>query len=397
MQEKRKNILLALTVLLLGGLLWSRALLSITTGLWLFAALVFLRKELRAVFGNPLVWWGFAPLLLLLTGIWQEPLEQSNFDLLLNYCTYPAAALGAVMVSKMNFTQKIIPVWIHAALLAMLYPLGWFVLHSAEAIAQYGSGQSLPVFMGNDHLRFGMFLCSALLLCLLPENLLRYKKTAFILLTGSILFLSVRTAWIMLFILLGGFSLYSFTGAANKTKILLRAATLVILTAAALWFLPTANQKIRYSIYDWEQFNSKGYDSTYSDGVRRAINTAAWQQIQSNKHTAVGWAAVPAKLQEQFARSFNGSKAPFGWPFNQWLFWWMGSGWWGMLLFTGWLFYPAYHGLKKNNPFLVLWTFAIAASCLVESNLNYQFGAFLHAWPLALLWQYKKQSDTDFT
>src|SRR5574343_1846006 len=110
MQEKRKNILLALTALLLGGLLWSRALLSITTGLWLAGALVILRKHLSAVFNHPLIWWGFAPLLILLTGIWQQPLEQSNFDLLLNYCTYPVAALGAMAVSKMDFTQKIIPV-----------------------------------------------------------------------------------------------------------------------------------------------------------------------------------------------------------------------------------------------------------------------------------------------
>ncbi|MBL7759808.1 MAG: hypothetical protein JNK08_03845 [Sediminibacterium sp.] len=397
MQEKGKKILLVLTLLLLGGLLWSRAVLSISTGLWLIAAMVILHKDLPAVFRHPLVWWGFAPLLLLLMGIWQQPLEKSNWELLLNYGVYPVAALSAVAISKIQFIRTMVPMWIHAAMLAMLYPLGWFVLHSAEAIAQYGSGQSLPVFMGNDHLRFGMFICSALLLCLLPENPLRYKKTALILLTGSVLFLSVRTAWVMLFIVLGGFALYSLIGSANKTKILLRAATLVILTAAALWFLPTANQKIRYSLYDWEQFNSKGYDSTYSDGVRRAINTAAWQQIQNNEPAAVGWAAVPAQLQAQFAISFNGSKAPFGWPFNQWLFWWMGSGWWGMLMFTGWLFFPACYGLKRKNPFLVLWTLAIAASCLVECNLNYQFGAFLHAWPLALLWPYQKKPGTDFT
>ncbi len=397
MQEKGKNILLSLTALLLGGLLWSRAVLSITTALWLLYAVYLLRKSIPSLVKEPLVWWSFAPVLLLVLGIYQQPLAAANHRLWMNYCAYPVAGLGALAVSKMNFTKSFVPLWIHAALLAMLYPLGWFVLHSAEVIAQYGSGQSLPVFMNNDHLRFGMFICSALLFCLLPENPLQYKKTAFILLTGSVLFLSVRTAWVMAFILLGGFSLYSLKSASGKTRILLRTAALVILTAAALWFLPTANQKIRYSIYDWEQFNSKGYDSTYSDGVRRAVNTAAWQYIQSNEHAAVGWAAVPTELQQQFALLYNGSIPPFGWPFNQWLFWWMGSGWWGMLLFTGWLFFPAYYGWKKRNPFLVIWTLAIAASCLVECNLNYQFGALLHAWPLALLWHYRKQAPTDFT
>ncbi|HJV20426.1 MAG TPA: hypothetical protein VJ552_11155 [Sediminibacterium sp.] len=397
MQEKGKKILLSLTVLLLAGLLWSRAVLSITTVLWLLYAVYLHRNTLPTLVKTPLVWWSFTPVLLFGLGIYQQPLAASNHSLWMNYCIYPVAGLSALAVTKLQFTRSFVRLWIHAALLAMLYPLGWFVLHSAEAIAQYGAGQSLPVFMSNDHLRFGMFICSALLLSLLPENPLQFKKTAFILLTGSVLFLSVRTAWVMAFILLGGFSLYSLMSASDKTRVLFRTAALVIMTAAALWFLPTAGQKIRYTIYDWEQFNSKGYDSTYSDGVRRAINTAAWQYIQNNEQVAAGWAAVPAKLRQQFAILYNGSAPPFGWPFNQWLFWWMGSGWWGMLLYTGWLFFPACYGWKTRNPFLVIWTLAIAASCLVESNLNYQFGAFLHAWPLALLWHYKKQAPADFT
>jgi len=45
---------------------------------------------------------------------------------------------------------------------------------------------------------------------------------------------------------------------------------------------------------------------------------------------------------------FSCKNTEFGWPFNQWLYWWMGSGWWGMLLFSGWLLYPIILGFQQK-------------------------------------------------
>jgi hypothetical protein len=387
MQEKRKNIQLILGILLLGGLLWSRALLSITIGLWLIYSLACLPGYSKALLKNPLLIWSFAPLLLVLTGMYPQPFAADNLQLLLTFCVYPVAGLAALASEKFSFTKTIAAWWIHAAFIAMLYPLGWFALHMAETITQYGSGKSLPVFMDNDHLRFGIFLCSALLLSLLPGNTLRYPKAASILLLACILFLSVRTAWVMAFIIITGYIVFRITtNNTFKKEWLIRSAAAAVLILTAFLVLPTANQKIRYTIYDWQQYNSKGYDSSYSDGVRRAVNSVAWKAIQTQRSTAIGWQAVPTVINKNFRKQFNGNNTGFGWPFNQWLFWWMGSGWWGMALFTGWLFYPAWYGWRHKNPFLILWTLAIAASCLVECTLNYQFGALLHVWPLVLVW-----------
>jgi hypothetical protein len=88
-----------------------------------------------------------------------------------------------------------------------------------------------------------------------------------------------------------------------------------------------------------------------------------------------------------YKKDFGNQKTEYGWPFNQWLFWWMGSGWWGMLLFTGWLLYPLFINIKKIDAGLICWTIAIALSCIVESTLNYQFGVFLHIWPIAFMWK----------
>jgi hypothetical protein len=309
---------------------------------------------------------------LLFTGIYQEGFTATNLQLLLTFSVYPIAGLTAIAAEKLDFSKTISQPWIHAALIALLYPISWFVFHATTVIEEYGKGKSLPVFMDNDHLRFSMFLCSALLFTLLPISNARYKKISFVILLAAILFLSVRTAWVITFIILAGYGVYYFTiNQGLKKKRLINLFIGLILVAGALYIFPTTQQKIRYSIYDWQQYNSKGYDSTYSDGVRRAVNTAAWSAIKEDHATAIGWSAIPTTIKEKFSQQFNGSKTQYGWPFNQWLFWWMGSGLTGMILFAIWLFYPAWYGFRHKNPFLI----------------NYQYGVFLHVWPLLICWQ----------
>jgi hypothetical protein len=137
------------------------------------------------------------------------------------------------------------------------------------------------------------------------------------------------------------------------------------------------------------------FDANLSDGVRRNINWVAWQNIQSDFNINTGWQAIPATLQSSFTKYFNTQTIEYGWPFNQWLFWWMGSGWWGMLLFSGWFFYPLFKGFQRKNMGIICWTIAIALSCLVETTLNYQYGVFLHIFPIAILWKSSSISKVD--
>jgi hypothetical protein len=399
MSKRATNILLTVSIIMLTGLLWSRALLSISMGLMLIYALYYwnknnigLAKSIALHIKNPLFIWCCSPIFLLFTGIYQSGFTTTNLQLLLTFTVYPIAGFTAIVAEKFDYTKTISQPWIHAALIALLFPLGWFVFHSTIVIEQYGTGKSLPVFMDNDHLRFSIFLCSALLFTLLPVNNARYKKISLAVLLLAILFLAVRTAWIMAFIIVVGYGIQFFLQHQSFKKNLPKIIIALTIVVALFWIFPTTQQKIRYSIYDWQQYNSKGYDSTYSDGVRRAVNTVAWSAINNSHATAIGWSAIPATIKEKFSQQFSGSKTQYGWPFNQWLFWWMGSGLIGMIVFTIWLLYPAWYGFQHKNPFLIIWTLAIAASCLVESTLNYQYGVFLHVWPLLICWQTNKEN-----
>lgn len=393
MPKRATNILLALAIIMLAGLLWSRAILSISMGLMAIYAIYYLKKE-KLTLLSPLIIWSICPLVLMLLGIYQEGFNPSNLQSLLGIMVYPIAGITAIAAEKYSFTKTISQPWIHAAIIAFSYPLGWFILHAGDAFELYGQGKTLPVFMDTDHVRFSIFLCSALLFTLLPVSNTRYKKISFIILLIAILFLAVRTGWIIAAIIIAGYGIYYLRSKPVTNRYRSRNILIAIMAfITILSITPTIQQKIRYTIYDWNTYNTKGYDSTYSDGARRAINAVALKAISEDHTTAIGWSAIPSTMQQTFTRVFNGQSTQYGWPFNQWLFWWMGSGWWGMVLFSIWLFYPAWYGFQHKNPYLIIWTLAIAVSCLVETTINYQYGALLHVWPLLVCWQIDKKSS----
>ncbi len=389
MKVNRKNIVVALMILLFVGLLWSRALLSITTGLWVVFFLINRKDWKKITTKNEVLLWCFAPLLLFFIGAWQDPINEKNYQLLLTFCAYPIAALAATYFDKILLAKKIIPIWTVAVLIALIFPIGWFLINSKEALVRYGSGKSLPVFMDNDHVRFGIFLCSALLLSLTPIIKTTINRIISFVLVISILFLAIRTAWVMAFIIVIGYLLNSVItiSTPNKKQLIWKITGGILVILILVFCIPTAKQKIAYTIFDLQQYNSQQYNSTYSDGVRRAINNVTWKIINHQKIESIGWAAIPSTLQTNFSEQYPNSTTQFGWPFNQWLFWWLGAGWLGTILFTIWLFYPAYIGWKQKNIFLIIWTIAIAASCLVECTLNYQYGVFLHVWPIVFCWK----------
>jgi hypothetical protein len=384
---QKKWIPIIFLILLLGGMFWSRALMSMTQGLW---AIYALSRYKEISFKEPLFLWSILPLFLWLLGAYQQPFAPVNFDYLLTLAMYPATVLVVQQTNIHVQQNQWIKIWLGAALIGLLYPLGYYATHIVVANQAYGTGQSLPTFMDTDHVRFSIFLCSALLFLIYFPIYTKNLRAAFILfLTAVILFLSVRTGWAILIIFLLLFPLLTLKSILNLPfyKMVLGIALLFFLVVVSYELFPTIQQKIAYSIWDWKQFHPGNYNPNYSDGTRRAINFSAWKSITDANGSNTGWAGIPTVLRQSFSHYFNEAKTEFGWPFNQWLFWWMGSGCWGMIAFSVWLFYPVFVGLKKKNTAIVIWTIAIAISCLVETTLNYQYGVFLHIWPLALLWK----------
>ncbi len=368
--------------LLLAGLLWSRALLSITEAVVLLYGIILFFTQSFSFYKESIVW-SLCPLLFFGLGLYQKNnIELKDFDYLLTLAAYPSIAF---LISATNNKQRIQIFYclIAAVFISLLYPLGWYILHIKEAHLLYGMGQSLPTFMDADHVRYGLFICSGLLVLLQYKLFTKKIQTILIvLLVAVIIFMSVRTAWVALIIIL---SIQLF----QKTKwqyFLLGFFLFALICLTTYKLVPTIQQKINYTIYDWQMFNPKVYTADFSDGARRNINRIAWEMITIKHQSNIGWSNIPPILQENFHQQYPTKILEYGWPFNQYLFWVIGGGWWTLILFLIWFLYPALSGWKKSNNSLLSWTFVIAVSCLVECTLNYQYGVFLHAFVIFLLW-----------
>jgi O-antigen ligase len=370
---------------MLCGLLWSRALLSVSH--LLVVGLVILSvKNVKAFVRKPLVTWSCIPLLLYLTGLYQDPLNSNSYDYLLTLLMYPIAGISAEVF--LNNERQIKFAWLIAIAISLIYPIGYYLTHISEVHIAYGQGQSLPTFMDKDHVRYGIFLNAGLLFLLtIKSSQPILRNTLIVILSAIIIFMAVRTAWISLVIVLvGGASLKTSSGAFVRKLLLFLVPAFVL----AYFFIPTVKQKLNYSIYDSNQFtNSEAIK--YSDGTRRMVNYAAWKAITEDKQIGKGWSAVASVAEASFTKHFPRHQPQFGYPFNQWLFWWIGGGIIGLIGFTVWLLFPVWSGIKTKNLPILIWTVVITASCLIESTLSFQYGVFLHAWVIALLWK-KDQS-----
>ncbi|RTL57450.1 MAG: O-antigen ligase domain-containing protein [Sphingobacteriales bacterium] len=371
----KRNLPIIIVLLLLGGLLFSRALLSMAEGVAALYGIISLLEN-----GNKFssfVVWSFVPLVLFGLGIYQTGIHTSiDLDYLLTLTAYPALILFNASLDSGQRKQLGI-IWVVTVFVSLLYPLGWYVSHINEAFHRYKEGQSLPTFMSNDHIRYGIFVCSGLI-PLLYEKFFEKKiqNILIIILSLVIVFLSVRSAWVALLILM---IIYAI-GNLKWQQLLGGFLLLLIFAFASYKLIPTVEQKVNYTIYDWKAYPADKYSPDFSDGARRSINNAAWKTINEKHRTNVGWNNVPAVLQQEFQLQYPGTVIKYGWPFNQFLFWWMGAGLIGLILFSLWLLYPVLIFFKEKNKALLSWTLIIALTCLVESTINMQYGVFLHAW-----------------
>lgn len=378
-----------LMIISLAGLLWSRAVLSLSAALWVIWLFTHSRKDIAQKENKSLLIWGIAPVLMALLGCWQNGFNKEDLDHLLTLSTYIVAAFAGSLIAAKQQQSALLKYWVWISLIALSYPLFWYITHYQEALIRYGSGQTVPVWMDHDHVRFGMFVaisCCISFVLYIDQKAMRLISLFLLL---AILLLAIRTAWIMILVMIFITALFILINGTRVQKKGLIIGILAILVMVAITYQlsPAIQQKLAYTSYDWQQFEAGKANPNLSDATRRVINGEAWQLIQSGQNN-IGWSAIDDVIRKSIQVSYPEQTFDFGWPFNQWLFWWMGSGITGLILFSVWLIYPLIRGIQKKNMALSAVSAAIIVSCLVETNLAYQYSVWMHAWIIALLWNY---------
>ncbi|MBE2230373.1 MAG: O-antigen ligase family protein [Chitinophagaceae bacterium] len=367
---------LLLAALLLAGLFFSRALLSLlmAKGLLLLLFPSF-RQLFFARFGKPFGWLTAGIIIWYLYQLLADPsvytLQRMLFhgSLLSCWCL-----LFFLEVSSARVTVLILL----AGVLSCLPSLVDF-WQRPELGSLYEKGQVARTLLKGDHQRFSIWISGCLGLSwwvFLREN----KKWAIGFTAFFSLFLlvfSVRTGWLFLLLVTLFAAVFFFLEHWSWRKGLAGLAILLLMGIVA-FRVPFVRSKIQYTI--WEQREQKqSLALAGSDAVRLAVNKTAFSLIQEQPG-GYGSAVAKTVLHAKLEIKHPGLPVKYQWPFSQYLQWWLVAGYFFGSLPLLALLFLLYLLLRKKHLFTVLWTFFIALTCLYESTLEQQYGLFLAAF-----------------
>jgi len=380
-----RSLSLLLAALLVMGLLFSRALLSIMMGAGI---LLLLFPSVRQVFGEVFK----RPLLYIIGGLliyygWLFFLDPALYTLermalhlgvisLLLLLQFMAASSGGLLLLVLT-----------AGVLSTFPTLYDMLVHDGLA-ALYAKGQVAYTLMEGDHQRFTIWISGCLALAWYAW-LMEHKQQALYFILYFSLFLvllSVRTGWLFtgLVTIAGGLI---FLQRQHKRIYWIRAVAGIVLLSVMTYSVPFVRNKIQYMKWEWTE-RQEAEKLGGSDAVRRIVNETAVQMIREN---SLGWGEAygAERLKERISAGHSDTPVTYQWPFNQYLKWWLSAGWVMGTLPLLLVLYLLYRLYFTRNYLTAIWVLFIALTGLYESTLEMQYGFFLAVFFTGLLYLYE--------
>jgi O-antigen ligase len=395
----RTPALLVLIILMMGSLFVSRAMLSVTMGVFVLVA--FGHKaivwQLRNFFSQPLLW-GMSLLFLLplLSGLWSNDHEQwfAMMRIKLPLLVLPLAFAAPMALSDKQW--KIIAcTFIFLMTAATIWCLFQYVENSAAINESYLKAKTMRTPLENDRVRFSWLVAVAVLIA---AWLCRQRSTKdiywwiLLLITGWLIvflhLLAVRTGILSFYIILLGWVIHLFWQKKNRVQALGVLATLIVLPFIAYVLLPSFRNRVKYIRYDFDYFKQANYLPGSNDAMRVISIKAGWQVMNENPITGVGFGDVLKETIVQYDKQFP-AMLPSDkiLPGSEWMMYGSGTGWPGFLLFT---FVMAIPFFIKTRHRLLWWLLNATAafSFLFDIGLEVQFGVFVWAFITLCLGKY---------
>lgn len=376
---------LVLAALLVTGLLFSRALLSIMMASGL---LLLLFPSVRQVFGAVFK----RPLLFLLAGIiifyaWLFFLDPQQYTLERMGLHLGVISLLCLLHFMAATSDWLLPFILSVGVLSTFPSVYDMVMHEGLA-ALYEKGQVAYTLMQGDHQRFTIWISGCLAFSWYYW-LMEHKKQAFYFIlyfTIFLLLLSVRTGWLFagLVTVAGGLI---YLQRQHKRVYWIRAILGLILLLAIAYSVPFVRNKIQYMQWEWREKKAAEQLGS-SDAIRWMVNESAVELIRENPK-GLGEAKAALTLKERIKINYPESSVSFQWPFNQYLKWWLTAGWVMGSLPLLLVLYLLYRLYFTRNYLTAVWVLFIALTGLYESTLEMQYGFFLGVFFTGLLYLYE--------
>ena len=283
-----------------------------------------------------------------------------------------------------------------------LIACSWSIYQYAQSPASiqqlYLAAKTLPVWMGDDHLRFSWFLVVVMMAAVFLFHHAHTKWLKWSALAAALFFflflhlLAARTGLLLSYLFFGGYLLIQLRNRFKKQNTIL--FFLIVLIATLAWMLlPTLQNRFSYLRYTYTLKNTP-YVPGSVDGNRLLSLKAGWH-ILENHPFGIGLGdvqpAANAWYEERHPKMLPDDKL---FPSNEWLIHGCVAGWPGILLFSIAIFAPLFSRAVRSNFFMLTLSAFVILAALTDSSLEGQFGIFIHTFSL-LWWQQWVQSKKD--
>lgn len=284
--------------------------------------------------------------------------------------------------------------------LSAILVLSNYLIHFKSINESFLRGNGIP--MPFSHIRYTLMLVFSFFLCLyLLKNTdeTNHKKQLKVWLASAAIFLffvihvfSVRSSLIALYAGLT-FSIGRYIWLQKKWMTgIAMLLLLVTIPVTAYYTVPSFHNKVRFMMYDWQQFKA-GNINTLNDAMRVVSIDVGWNVFKQQPILGTGSGDLRQACLEQYKRQYpQTNDASRMMPHNQWVWVLASTGLFGFLFFTMALLGPFVYGNMHLSYLAVVLYIILLTSMLVEHTLEEQIGSgFYILWTLLLL---KTENDS---
>lgn len=385
-------------VLMITGLLFARALLSVGMILFFLNALhpqkiktTWQRfKQSRFSIVSVIFFSAY-----FLSGLWSE--DKANWfttiQIKLPFIFLPFAMLD-LQVKKADFLKIIITSLLVCLLAGMAYGFFFIVTHTSD----FKAGRHLPSPLEGDYIRFTIAIVLALLLIIyLYTYRVQYtlsKVHLRLLLLWSIIAIlyihiqAAKSGLVSFYILIGMFILHNLIRKKRGLLIICGMVVAVIIAGVFLSKLPSIQKQINDLAFEkrvWETNDTKAFNASFSIVPRLISYEIAGGIIKEHPLVGVGAGDIMSEIEHDYAVKYPSIRV-LGriLPHNQFLCTALATGIpVGLLL----LYFACIPVIRKKdrNIFILTNTIIILFGMLIEPMLEVQFGVFVYLF-FTLLW-----------
>lgn len=379
----KQHLSFLLTALLIVGLVYSRALLSIASIGLLIVALFNFRKDQF----NKNILIGITCIILpvLVSGFWSENKIAwwRSVEVKLSLITI----LLGILVAQFSFKQLKQLVWCLTVVVvtSTLYSCYEYWINAELILNNYLVAKVMPVLMDDDHIRYSwlivlniILLIKTIFLSQIPEE--HKGKIEKIIAAITILFLiaylhflAAKTGLLCLYVSLAIAILYLIVKVKWWAGILLL-ITVTLLALITFKSFPSLQNRVQYVLYDFSNYSKGIYTEGSSDGARILSLKAGIAITKDNLLSGVGFGDVQSAIIQWHDRTHPLSKGYERFlPTNQWLIYSTGSGIFGLLCFTVGLI-MLLQSLFNKSLFSIVLILVLLLPLITDDSFEGQYG-----------------------